>query len=78
MGNNKSKTALNSGDPQVQILNELAIHEEYHADHEFKLNIILALVGLQLAVMFYQLYKLHTKRQAMKAARSIANMQNPA
>lgn len=76
MGNNKSKTTQNSGDPQVQILNELAIHEEYHADHDFKLNVILALVGLQLAVMFYQLYKIHTKKQAMKAAKSVANIQN--
>lgn len=76
MGNIKSKTSHNSGDPQVQILNSLDVHEEYHAQHDFKINVLLAIVCFHLAITLYRTYKENTKKQALKAAKSIANIEN--
>ena len=63
-----------SGDPQVQILNKLVIHEEIQTQHELKLNIILALVAIQLIITLYRLYKEHSRKQALKAAKSVADI----
>lgn len=76
MGNNKSKSPQNSGDPQVQILNQLELHEEYHVQNEIKLNIILALVTVQIVITVYKLYKEHARKQAIKAVKSIADLTN--
>ena len=72
MGKQNSKPATISGDPQVAIINQLEQHSEAHTDHDVKLTIILALVGLLLVVKVYQCYKKHVARQALIAAKSVA------
>lgn len=76
MGKTQSKKVQVSGDPQVQILNQLEIHEEIQTQHELKLNIILALVAIHLLITLYKLYKEHSRRQAIKAAKSVADLTN--
>ena len=56
-------------------MNQLEVHEEYHAQHDLKITILLVIVCIQLAITLYQLYKVHAKRQAIKAAKSVANLQ---
>ena len=75
MGSTKSKSSQVSGDPQVQILNQLEVHAESHADHDLKTSIILAVVVLQLLLAVMKCYKKHTRTQALKAARSVAAIQ---
>lgn len=65
MGKTQSKKVQVSGDPQVQILNQLEIHEEIQTQHELKLNIILALVAIHLLITLYKLYKEHSRRQRL-------------
>lgn len=76
MGKPQSKVSQNTGDPQVQVLNQLELHEEYHASHDMKLTIILVVVCAQLAIAIYRMYQKHSKKQAVKAAKSIANIKN--
>lgn len=76
MGKTQSKKVQVSGDPQVQILNQLEIHEEVQIQHELKLNIILTLVAIHLLITLYKLYKEHQRRQAIKAAKSVAELTN--
>lgn len=75
MGLNKSKVQ-NTGDPQVQILNQLQLHEEYHSDHDMKLNIIIVVVCIQLIITLCRIYNENAKKRALKAAKSIANIAN--
>ena len=75
MGSTKSKSSQVSGDPQVQILNQLELHAESHTDHDLKTTIILAVVVLQLLLAGIKWYKKHTRTQALKAARSVAAIQ---
>lgn len=74
MGKTYSKSVSNAGDPQVFVENKLNIHEEYHQEHELKLMIILCLVAAQLMITLYQIYKRHSRAQAIKLARSEANI----
>lgn len=74
MGNSKSKNSVNSENPQVQILNQLEMHEELHAQNDLKVTIILVIVVFQLFLTLYRLYKEHTKTQALKAAKSLADI----
>ena len=76
MGSTKSKSTQVSGDPQVQILNHLESNSEAHVDHDVKLTVILVLVAFQLALQVFQLYKRYTRTQALKAARSVANVRH--
>ena len=76
MGSTKSKTLQVSGDPQVQVLNHLEINEEHHTQHDVKLTVLLILAGIQLLLAIHRIYRRHTRTQALKAARSIANIQN--
>lgn len=76
MGKPNSKSASNVGDPQVQILNQLDVHSEKHSEHEKLLIIILVLVGVQLSITLYKIYKEHSRTQALKAANSVAKIQN--
>ena len=76
MGNSKSKTSQVSGDPQVQVLNHLEVNEEHQVDHELKLTIILVVVLIQLIIMICKTYTKYSRKQALKAARSIAAIQN--
>lgn len=75
MGKPNSKTVNLSGDPQVMIMNTLEAHSALHEDHDLKLSIILAAVVTQLLVTAYILWKKHTRRTALKAAKSVAALQ---
>lgn len=44
MGKPQSKTVSQSGDAQVNVLNALDIHTEWHVGHDTKLNILLVIV----------------------------------
>lgn len=61
MGKTKSKAITQSGGAQVNILNQLAVHSEWHEEHEVKLTVIIMLVTLQLLITLWVLYKNHTK-----------------
>ena len=71
----KSKSSQLNGDPQVQVLNHLELNAEAHADHEFKMTIILAVVVLQLLLTAIKWYKKNTRSQALKATQSVAAIQ---
>lgn len=74
MGKPNSKNVVNSENPQVQILNQLDWHEELHMQQDLKMTIVLVIVGLQLTITIYKLYKEHSKTQALKAAKSVADI----
>lgn len=74
MGKTQSKKVQVSGDPQVQILNQLDIHEELHNQHDLKLDIILVIVCIQLLITLYKLHKEHNRKQALKAAKTVADL----
>ena len=76
MGSTKSKTSAVTGDPQVQVLNHLEVNEEHHAQHDVKITILLIMVAAQLLLTVFKCYKCHVRSQALKAARSIATIQN--
>lgn len=73
MGKSNSKNSVNSENPQVQILNQLESHEELHIQNDLKVTIILVIVVFQLFITLYRLYE-HTKTQALKAAKSLADI----
>ena len=75
MGKSNSKTFKNTGDAQVDVLNKLEVHEEYHQDHDVKILLILVAVYIMLAIMLYQLYKRHASTQTLKIAKSVAALQ---
>lgn len=75
MGKSNSKTVENSGDPQVIILNQLEAHAEMHVSHEQKLIVIMIVVILQFAMTLYVIYRKHTRKEALKAAKSMATLQ---
>lgn len=75
MGKSSSKSVKNTGDPQVVVLNQLEAHAEMHESHEFKLTLILIIVALQMVIQAYILWKKQSRRQAMKAAKSVVELQ---
>lgn len=74
MGKKQSKVLQTTGDPQVQILNQLEVNTDQHNDQENKLSIILILVAINLALSLYKIYKEHSRRQALKAAKTAADL----
>lgn len=76
MGKTYSKNTQNSGDPQVNIQNSLNVHSEWHEEHDFKLTVILCAVCAHLALALFVQYKRYSRAQAMKVAKSVANLQN--
>lgn len=74
MGKSNWKSAANTGDPQVNVLNQLQVHEEYHADHDLKLRLILIVASIQLLVTFIQLWKKYHQAQTLKIKKSIADL----
>lgn len=71
-GGSKIKT---TGDSTVEVNNVLEQHQTYHEEHEFKLWLILVLVTVQVVFLVYKQIKKNNKKNAMKAAKSIANLQ---
>lgn len=76
MGKSNSKIVNNSGDPQNVIINQLEEHSEHHTAHDLKLTVILVAVVLQFLLICYLLLKKHSRKQALKAARSVAQLQH--
>ena len=76
MGKTQSRSAQNTGDAQVSVINTLEAHSEAHEGHELKLWLILSLVALQTILMSYKYYIKSANKRAMKAARSIAGINN--
>ena len=46
MGKSQSKTTNTAGDPQVQIVNNMEQHTEYHEQAQVLLIVIIALIGV--------------------------------
>ena len=78
MGKSNSKSFKNTGDAQVDIVNKLEVHEDYHVDNSIKINIILIVVILLLIVALYQWYRKHTRAQVMRVAKSVMTLQQVA
>lgn len=76
IGKPNSKTVNNRGDPQTIIINQLEEHTEWHASHELKLTVILVAVVFQFLITCYLLWKKQSRKQALKAARSVAQLQH--
>ena len=75
MGKSASKNIQSSGDTNVQIINSLENHSQFHEDHDIKLWIILALVVFLVLTKVYQILRDHNKKQTLKLARSVATLQ---
>ena len=76
MGKTQSRSAQNTGDAQVNVINTLEAHSGAHVGHELKLWLILSLVVLQTILTSYKYYTKSANKRAMKAARSIAGIHN--
>lgn len=63
MGKPQSKTAV-SGDSNVNIINQLEQHSEFHDDHNLKLWIIIV---FNIAQVLFAIYKWNNKRVKRKA-----------
>ena len=74
MGKTQSRSATNSGDAQISIVNALEDHSVAHESHELKLWIILVAVMIQLLLLLYKQQQRAAKRRAMKAAVSVAKL----
>ena len=74
MGKNGSKIKT-TGDSTVEVNNVLEQHQTFHEEHAFKLWLILVLVSIQVIFLAYNQIKTMNRRNAMKAAKSIANLQ---
>lgn len=66
MGKSASKTVSTTGDPQVNIVNQLEDHSVRHEGHELKLWLLLALNLLQI---LWAVFQWNTKRIKTKAFR---------
>ena len=75
MGAKRSKSYKNTGDSQVDIVNKLELHEDYHEEHNIKITLILIVVTLLLVVTLYELYRRHSRAQTMRVAKSVAALQ---
>lgn len=66
MGNEKSSPKVEQeGDHDLTIINTQEVHTDFHLSHELKLNLILGLLVLQLALTLYtttQCYEVHCTR----------------
>lgn len=71
MGKGASKSS-NEGDANVQITNLLENHQQFHEENALKLWLILVMVGIQTVIMVYNIIKKNTRKNALKAAKSIA------
>lgn len=76
MGKSSSKPKITTSGTNVEINNILEQHQELHENHEFKLWLILALVTVQVVVLCYKELKQQSRKNAIKAAQSVANLQN--
>ena len=74
MGKTQSKSVKTSGDPQVNVLNALDFHSEWHEGHNYKLDIILAITLTHMLISMWTIYKSHARKQAIKAAKSVAEL----
>lgn len=76
MGLFSSKKVANNGDHQTQVINHLESHTEILDQTEIKLWLILIVVCAQLLLLVYKMHKKQSRRQALKAAKSVAAVNN--
>lgn len=76
MGKSYSRAVENKGDAQVNVYNALEAHSEAHDGHEIKLWLILSLAFMQVVFTLYKQYVKAANRRAIKAARSLAGINN--
>ena len=76
MGKTYSRSQDNKGDAQVNVYNALEAHCEAHEGHEIKLWLILSLALVQVTFTLYKQYVKAANRRAIKAARSLAGINN--
>lgn len=75
MGKQNSKPQQQvTGDKDVTIINNQELHSDFHEDHVLKLNIILAIVIVQLIIVLYKLWHRRVERKAIKKVQSIADL----
>lgn len=76
MGLFNSEHVENSGDHQTHIINHLESHTDALAKSDLKLWIVIALLVAQWLLILYKHHKKQSRQQAIKAARSIAALQD--
>lgn len=76
MGLLSSKKVANNGDHQTQVINHLESHTEILDQTELKLWLIIIVVCAQLLLLVYKMHKKQSHRQALKAAKSVAAVNN--
>lgn len=74
MGKPQSKTTNVAGDPQVQIINHMEQVSIYHEQHQMFLIVIIALLSLSMGYAILKKFTAWQKREALRAARSLANI----
>lgn len=74
MGKTQSKNSENVGDAQVTVIQTQEQHSIDHEAQQLLLWLILVAVLIQLAIKLYETYKQRERKIALKAARSVAAM----
>ena len=78
MGKSSSKHYKNTGDAQVDVLNKLEVHEDFHTENNIKVTVIMITVLILLVIVLYQAYRKYTRGQTLRMARSIVALQQVA
>ena len=78
MGKQQSKATSVSGDPQVNIINQLESHESLHEDAQIKLWLLIALNVIQMLLTLYKWHEKRVKRRAfLKGCKSTDALSSP-
>lgn len=74
MGKPQSKTTNAAGDPQVEIINNMEQLTNYHEQNQLLLIVIVAMLALSMSYAMLKKFEAWQKREAFRAARSLANI----
>ncbi|KXJ80154.1 hypothetical protein RP20_CCG026491 [Aedes albopictus] len=75
MGNKKSSPKVDtSGSNDTTIINTQDFHTEQHESHSTLLWIVLTITGLQLLITIFKIVEKRIRRDALRKAKSIANI----
>lgn len=74
MGKPQSKSTNVAGDPQVEIINNMEQHTTYHEENQLLLIVIMVLVASSMGYAVLKKFVAWQKREAVRAARSLANL----
>lgn len=72
MGTSNTKEASQNGDQDVTIIENQEVHTGLLEDHDWKLNLILIIVTLQLIIGILATLRRQWKKTAIRAAQSVA------